>query len=166
MPRSFFFFFFFFHNKKCQNLFKKTHNRMILGQVSKNHNKHCSEICSITKALKDFFVLEISIGTSVEFQIIVITRGGAMSKSGGVMDSQNFEIIYMYNYFNVSKIQFIKIRVNPSKYLNQSNDVLKKNNWSNNYRDITFFFLVILFFIVNCALIFVKYLIKFDIKHV
>ena len=149
MPRSFFFFFFFFHNKKCQNLFKKTHNRMILGQVSKNHNKHCSEICSITKALKDFFVLEISIGTSVEFQIIVITRGGAMSKSGGVMDSQNLEYIYiyiyiyiyMYNYFNVSNIQSIKIRVNPSKYLNQSNDFLKKNNWSNNYRDITFFFL-------------------------
>ena len=66
-------------------------------------------ICSITKALKDFF-LEIGIGTSVEFQIIVITRGGAMLKSGGSWTPKILKIlniyiyIYIYNFFNFFKI--------------------------------------------------------------
>ena len=41
----------------------------------------------------------------------------------------------------------------------------KKNFGLNSYRDITLFF-AILFFIVKCALISVKYLIKFGTKHV
>ena len=77
---------------------------------------------------------------------------------------ENF--LKIYNYFNVFKIQSTKIRIGPPKYLNLSNDALKKNNWSNSYRDITFFFFAILFFIVKCALMFTKYLIKFDTKHV
>ena len=43
--------------------------------------------------------------------------------------------------------------------------LLKKNNWSNSNKDITLFF-AILFFIIKCALISIKYLIKFGIKHV
>ena len=84
-----------------------------------------------------------------------------------IMVGQNFEIFkkYIYNYFNIFKIQSTKIRVGPPKYLNQSNNALKKNNWSNSYRDITLFFAII-FFIVKCVLISVKYLIKFGIKHV
>ena len=57
-----------------------------------------------------------------------------------------------------------KIRVDP-KYLNQFNNALKKNNWSNSYRDIILFFSII-FFIIKYALISVKYLIKFGIKHI
>ena len=53
----------------------------------------------------------------------------------------------------------------PPKYLILSNDTLKKKIWSNNYRDITLFF-IILFFIVKYALISVKYLIKFGIKYI
>ena len=77
----------------------------------------------------------------------------------------NFFLKYIYNYFNIFKIQSTKIRVGPPKYLNQSNNALKKNNQPNSYRDITLFF-AILFFIVKCVLISIKYLIKFGIKHV
>ena len=41
--------------------------------------------------------------------------------------------------------------------------LLKNNNWSNSYRDITLFF-TILFFTIKCALISIKYVIKFGTK--
>ena len=102
---------------------------------------------------------------SGEKKVIGDCRGGGMYKGGG-MAPQNFEIfLNIYNYFNVFKIQSTKIRVGPPKYLNQSNNALKKNNWSNSYRDITLFFAILLF-VVKCTLMSVKYLIKFGIKNV
>ena len=59
-----------------------------------------------------------------------MTRGGAMVKGGGGMAPQKFEIyIYIYISLNVFKIQSIKTRVGLPKYLNQSNDALKKKKF-------------------------------------
>ena len=84
------------------------------------------------------------------------------------MAPQNFEI-YIYIYIYIIILIFLKFSLkkkeSPPKYLNWSNDVLKKNNWPNSYRDITLFF-TILFFIIKCALISIKYLIKFGTKDV
>ena len=100
-------------------------------------------------------------------QGIFMYKAGAEACIRHAPHPPNFEFFlkYIYNYFNIFKIQSTKIRVSPLKYLNQSNNALKKNNQPNSYRDITLFF-AILFFIVKCVLISIKYLIKFGIKHV
>ena len=67
------------------------------------------------------------------------------------------------NYLSKS-VWSTKIRIGPPNIWISSIMLLKKNNQSNSYRNITLLF-AILFFIVKCALISVKYLIKFGIKH-
>ena len=82
-------------------------------------------------------------------------------------DPPNFEI-YIYIYIiilTVSKFSLKNKSWPPPNIWFSPIMFIKKKKKSNNYRDITLFF-TILFFIIKYALIFVKYLIKFDIKHI
>ena len=78
-----------------------------------------------------------------------------------------FGSVYIFhrvvNYLSKS-VWSTKIRIGPPNIWISSIMLLRKSNRSNSYRNITLLF-AILFFIVKCALISVKYLIKFGIKH-